>query len=215
MTDNNHPAALAAINRIAKPYTAKFWKQSRKCSTHGSRELQAGRPRQAATYLREAAGMTGYNASTAAEALLWLGEAQFKNGDYADAVESYNRYLRQRSPEAPANRALAYYDLGYARLALKDYADAKADFAKFIERTDRNADKTLLADAYNRMADAQYYMSDFQGAAATYSKALSTNPQAGDYPMFQQGNYEGTATRRCWELETLGNMIPRNSRGPP
>lgn len=211
MTDNNYPAALAAINRIAKPTHKVLEAKQKVLYTLGSRELQAGRPRQATTYLREAAGMTGYNASTAAEALLWLGEAQFKNGDYADAVESYNRYLRQDLGSA-ANRALAYYDLGYARLALKDYADAKADFAKFIERTDRNADKTLLADAYNRMADAQYYMSDFQGAAATYSKALSTNPQAGDYPMFQQGIMKGLQRDHAGKLETLGNMIEKFPR---
>lgn len=206
MTDNNYPAALEAIQRIPNPGPKVLAAKQKVLYTLGTRELQADRAPRALTYLSEAASMTGYDAATAADALLWKGEAQFKTGDYTGAVKSLNSYLKQNNG-SNYNRALAYYDLGYARLALKNHKEAKADFQKFIDKSGASADKAILADAYNRMADAQYYLSDFSGAASTYSKAYSTNPASGDYPMYQQGIMRGLQRDYRGKIEHLTSMM--------
>ena len=66
-----------------------------------------------------------------------------------------------------------------------------------------------MADAYNRLADSQYYTSDFAGAAATYEKAFHTNPEAGDYPIYQQGVMKGLRRDYKGKIETLSDMIAR------
>ena len=206
MTDNNYQAALEAIQRIPNPSQKVLAAKQKVLYTLGVRALQADQPKQAAGYLAEAASMTKYDAATAADALLWEGEAQFKAGDYKGAVKSLNSYLQQNQGST-YNRALAYYDLGYARLALKNYPEAKADFKKFVERADKSVDKSLMADAYNRMGDAQYYISDFSGAAGTYSQAYKTNPASGDYPMYQQGIMKGLQRDHRGKIAQLTDMM--------
>lgn len=206
MSDNNYQAALQAINRIQVPPRRVMAAKQKVLYTLGARELQAGRASQAATYLGEAASMTSYDPATAADALLWLGEARFKEGNYKEAVEAYNKYLSQDYGSA-ANRALAYYDLGYARMAMKDFADAKADFSKFIQRASATTNTPLMADAYNRMADSQYYLSDFAGAYSTYSRAYQSNPRAGDYPKYQKAIMKGLQRDHHAKISELASMM--------
>lgn len=208
ITDNNYQAALAAINRISNPTGRVLDAKQKVLYTLGTRDLRAGKPESALNYLSQAAAMQGRDAATAAEATLWKGECQYRLGQYKAAVESYNKYLRGNHGSS-ANRALAYYDLGYARFALKDFADAKADFSRFISNAGATTDKALRADAYNRLADSQYYTSDFAGAAATYEKAFRTNPEAGDYPIYQQGVMKGLRRDYNGKIETLTDMIAR------
>ena len=154
MTDNNYAAALAALDKVKNPGRDVLAARQKVLYSLGARELQGGDARQAMKHLQEAASMTGYDRTVAAEATLWTGECQYKLGDYAGAVKSYNSYLRQTDGDG-RNRAMAYYDLGYARFARKEFNDARADFGRFIAQTSRDTDRHLLADAYNRMADAQ------------------------------------------------------------
>lgn len=206
MTDNNYPAAVAAINRMKHPSAAVLAAKQKVLYVLGSRELQAGNARSALSRFQEASSMSKYDADVAAESTLWAGECQYKLGNYAEAVKSYNSYLTQQRG-SKVNKAIAYYDLGYARFALKNFADAKADFKKFLSTTPSNTNKQLLADAYNRLADSQYYTADFDGAATNYGKAYEVNPTAGDYPMYQQGVMKGLRRDYTGKIETLQEMM--------
>lgn len=208
MTDNNCTAALAAIEGIAKPSEAVLGAKQKVLYTLGTRELQSGDARSALKHLSEAASMQRFDATTAAEATLWTGECRYKLGDYAGAVKDYNAYLRNPSADK-RNNALAWYDLGYARFALKNFADAGSDFKKFISLAGKNADRHILSDAYNRLADSQYYTSDFAGAAENYGKALDIDPASGDYPMYQQGLMQGLRRDYAGKINTLSEMVSR------
>lgn len=205
ITDNNYPAALAAIEKVTHPSEAVLGAKQKVLYTLGTRELQSGDTHSALRHLTEAASMQRYDAPTAAEATLWAGECRYKLSDYSGAVKDYNAYLRNPAADK-GNKALAWYDLGYARFALKDFADAGSDFRKFIALS-TNADSRLLADAYNRLADTQYYTSDFAGAAKNYGLALDADPASGDYPMYQQGLMKGLRRDYDGKIETLSTMI--------
>lgn len=208
MTDNNYPAALAAIEGVAHPSEAVLGAKQKVLYMLGTRELQGGDTRSALKHLSEAASMQRYDAATAAEAMLWAGECRYKLGDYAGAVKDYNSYLRNPAADR-RNKPLAWYDLGYARFALKEFAGAGADFRKFIANSAGGTDRRLLADAYNRLADSQYYTSDFAGAAENYGLALEADPASGDYPMFQQGLMKGLRRDYAGKIETLSAMTSR------
>lgn len=205
MVDNNYEAALQAIDKVQHPNDAILAIKQIVLYSLGTRELQRGEPRKAIAHLQQAAGMSRLSPEVAAEASLWMGECQYKTGDYTGAVKSYNTYLRQKTGSA-RNRALAYYDLGYARFALKNFKDAKTDFRKFLQQPGE-ADKYMLADAYNRMADCDYYMRDFNGAAENYRTAYETNRQGGDYPIYQQGIMKGLTRDYAGKIETLTDMM--------
>ena len=206
MTDNNYAAALAAIEGIARPSEAVLGAKQKVLYTLGTRELQSGDTRSALKHFTEAASMQRHDAAIAAESTLWAGECRYKLGDYAGAVKDYNAYLRNSAADK-RNKALAWYDLGYARFAQKHFAEAGADFRKFIAASGQGTDRRLLADAYNRLADSQYYTSDFTGAAENYGAALEADPASGDYPMYQQGLMQGLRRDYAGKIETLTEMI--------
>ncbi|MDE6528964.1 MAG: tetratricopeptide repeat protein [Muribaculaceae bacterium] len=208
MTDNNYAAALAAIEGIANPSEEVLGAKQKVLYTLGTRELQGGDTRSALAHLTEAASMQRHDASIAAEATLWAGECRYKLGDYAGAVKEYNSYLRNPNADK-RNKALAWYDLGYAQFALKKFSEAGSDFRKFIAASGQGTDRRLLADAYNRLADSQYYTSDFAGAAENYGAALEADPASGDYPMYQQGLMKGLRRDYAGKIETLSAMTSR------
>ncbi len=205
MTDNNYEAALEAINKVQHPNDAVLGIKQMVLYSLGTRELQRSQPRAALPHLREAASMSRLSPEVAAEATLWMGECQYKLADYQGAVKSYNNYLRQSSG-SQRNRALAYYDLGYARFALKDFKDAKADFRKFLKQP-AGADKHMIADAWNRLADCDYYTRNFTEAAENYHAAYEANPQGGDYPVYQQGIMKGLTRDYQGKIDTLNDLM--------
>lgn len=205
MTDNNYPAALAAIGRVKHPSGDVLAAKQKVLYLLGMKELQAKQVKSAISHLEQASEMDEYSSEVATEATLWLAEAEYAAGEYADAVSDLTYYLRQK--DAP-NHAIAYYDLGYARFAQKQFADAKDAFKRFVANP-ADVSPELRADALNRMADSQYYTSDFTGAAATYRRAYEADPSAGDYPMFQLGLMKGLQRNHNEKIETLTDMMSR------
>lgn len=206
LTDNNYASALAAIEKVSRPGDAVLAMKQRVLYGLGTRELQSGDPRKALNHLKEAASLGRYDAEVGAEATLWTGECQYELGDYDGAIRSYNSYLRSGKGTS-ANRALARYDLGYARFARKQFADAAVDFSKFISSTPDKGNAHLMADAYNRLADCHYYAADFAKATENYGKAYQLDPASGDYPSFQQGLMKGLRRDHAGKTEALERMI--------
>lgn len=212
MNADNYSAALAAIDRIKKPSQSVLAARQGVVYMLGSRELQQGQAASALGHFREAAASKYGSKDIAVESRLWEGECLYKQGDYKGAVGAYQSFLKQATKKN-ANRALAYYDLGYAQFAQKQFADALKSFTTAVEtagqRGQEGFEKQQLADAYNRMADCRYYAHDFSGAAADYERALAENPMAGDYPMYQQGLMKGLRRDHAGKIATLSDMTRR------
>jgi len=101
-----------------------------------------------------------------------LGCAAYKRGDYAVAIENYNRAIKLR-PDDPFlynNRGLAYFEL-------KKYDEAISDYTKAIEL------KPDYATAYYNRGLAYFKKGSwgnnepFKNAIADFSKAIELNPK--------------------------------------
>lgn len=212
ITDNNYGAALRAINGIRKPSDRILAAKQKVLYMHGTRQLQAGRTDDAITCLKEARSLGRFSGEIASESTLWLGEAQYRKGDYAEAVKSYNSFLRE-TPSSNPNHSLALYDMAYARFALKDFSQAKDYFGRYLSSL--KSGKTpaevaaLKADAYNRMGDCSYYAADFTGAASYYNNAIDAAPEAADYPMFQTAIMKGLTRDHRGKIDGLDAMMRR------
>ncbi len=209
VTDKNYAAALAAINRIARPSDEILRAKQTVLYNLGARESRQGDAAKALPRLQEAASMGRFDAQLAAEARLWEGQALYRLGRYSEAAEALNAYLKSNS-RGNENRALAYYDLGYTRFALKEFPAAKHDFEKYLDGAGNGSDsRSQRADALNRVADCEYYAGDFSGADATYREAYELDPSTGDYPMFQQGLMKGLRRDHAGKIATLTEMARR------
>ena len=212
ITDNNYGAALRAINGIKNPSDKILAAKQKVLYMYGTRQLQTGRPDDAITYLKEARSLGRFSGELASESTLWLGEAQYRKGDYAEAVKSYNSFLRE-TPSSNPNHSLALYDMAYARFALKDFKEAARYFNQYISSLRKGktpADVVALeADAHNRLGDCAYYAADFTGAASEYEKAIAAAPESADYPMFQTAIMKGLTRDHAGKIEGLATMMRR------
>lgn len=205
LTDHNYEDALASINRMKNPGEKVMAAKQQVLYALGTRALAADNDKQALEYLRDASLMSRYDRATASRVALSLGEALYRNGDNAEAVEQFNEYLNN-TPAGDVNIPLARYDLGYARFALKDYKNAGINFSKVVDNPGRLG-KEVVVDALNRLADTEYYSNNFSAAAANYTKAYGMNPAAGDYPLFQQAVIQGYQRDNKAKIATINRLL--------
>ena len=189
LTDDDYEGALGAIRRMSAPTDEVLGAKQRILYTLGLRSMGAGRDAEAVDYLKQAEALKGYDAAIGAETSLTLGEAMYRTGDYDGAVTRLNEYLNG-SYGSERNRAVARYDLGYARFARKEYGTAEVSFNKVVS-SGKLLGHEVVADAYNRLGDIKYMSKDFSAASELYGKAYKENEKAGDYALFMQALMKG------------------------
>lgn len=205
LNDNNYESAWESINRINRPQPSLLAAKQKVAYTLGTRLLGADRVSDAIPYLQEAASLAQYDATVARETRLALGEALLRDDNAEEAVSLLQAYL-QDTPASEPNRAVAQYDLGYARMDLKDWTDAAVNFERVIANPGSLNDATL-ADTWTRLGDARYYSRQWQGAMDAYDKSYTMNRATGDYPLFQKGVMQGYVKKYGDKLMTLQNLL--------
>lgn len=205
LTDQNYEAALASIQRMHDPGDKVLAAKQQVLYALGTRALATSSTEQALNWLRQADALSRYDEKIAAQVALSLGEALYRDGQYAEAVKQIKRYMDE-APASDPNRAMALYDLGYAQFAQKSYKDAAATFDKFISMP-QNLGPEATVDAMNRLADSQFYAGNLAGALASYKKAYDKNPASGDYPVFQQAVIEGYRRDNQTKIATINRLL--------
>jgi tetratricopeptide (TPR) repeat protein len=206
MTDNNYPAALASIEAISNPSEKILKAKQQVLYTLGGRELAAGQTTQAISHLRQARALSKYNAAIGAETDLWLGEALYADGNYSEAAKSLTDAVNNKAL-GDTNRPLALYDLGYAQFSSTNYDDARSQFNKFVNSSNKSTKMT--ADAYNRIGDTYYYDRNFSDATNAYAKAYSLDPSTGDYALYQGALMKGLQQNRQGKIADLKTMLQK------
>lgn len=209
MTDNNYEKALASIDRIKHPSEQVLAAKQRVLYELGTRDLASKRVKQAMERFEQSKALGRYNKEIETECDLWLGDCQYRLGQYAAATRSLTSYIR-RSGATGYNGLVANYDLGYSYFGERRYADARKVFERVA--ADTNADADVRADVYNRIGDCYYYASDFGRAADYYDKSLQLNPTAGDYAIYQKALMRGLQRDHNGKIDLLQEMMRRYPR---
>lgn len=215
VTDHNYDAAIASINRTANPSAEVLAAKQQVLYALGLRDLGAKRLGDAIARLEQAKELSQYDSKVAHETKMALGEAYLLDGQNDKAAECLKEYLGSASAK-DANRRIAYYDLGYAELALKRYESAAAAFRNVID-TPGDMSKHTVADAYTRLGDANYYQKHWEPARKAYAHAIELSPRTGDYPLFQQAviaSYTSDQAERLRLLQRLRKEFPSSSLMP-
>lgn len=215
MTDNNYAAALASINQIKNPSKKILGAKQQVLYALGSREVMAGQNADAISHLKEAVSLRQHDAKTTRESELWLGEAYYANGDYADAQKSY-RNAMTGNRLSPENKAKALYGLGYSLFRDGDSESASRYFNDFLN-TRPEPSGLLKADALNRIADNYYKQKEFGKAASAYNDAYRANPSTGDYALLSRARmtgYSGNYKEKVSLLQQFIKEFPKSSMLP-
>ena len=135
--------------------------------------------------------------------LFWLGEIEYKSGDYAKAVNYYDYYLR-RAPKTEHEYKMALYNLGYAHFEQSNMAKSQKAFEGFIWLY-KTADR-YRADAYNRLGDTQYSQRKYADAVKSYEGAVALGTAEQNYAKYQRAISLGLAGKTKAKIGALRQM---------
>lgn len=207
MSEKNYDKALESIKKIKNPKTNILKAKQQVLYALGIQNFSSGKIPQAVKSFKEAKTLYIHDNEIARECDLWLGDCYSHQGKNSQASESYLEYLKQASTN-DTNVPLAYYGLGYSRFAEKRYDDAIVNFERVIKKP-AGLDKTVIADAYNRVGDCYYYKGKFEQANNYYSKSYDANPASGDYALYQNALMKGHSRDYDGELNDLDNLLKK------
>ena len=215
MGTNDYQRALTSINRINKPGAKVLKAKQRILYNMGVQAMANNRNKEADEYFKQAIAVGNYDKTALNESRLWLAEAKYREGDYKEATKYQQEYVKAID-KSDDNYGLAQYNLGYSLFEQKRYSEAKSAFQNAVASKQLSAD--LLADAYNRIGDAQYYARDFGGAQMSYDQAMRQGKgTSGDYSMYQKGMMMGLNHQYEDEINQMDALIaayPKSDLAP-
>ena len=215
MGTTDYQRALTSINRINKPGTKVLKAKQRILYNMGVQAMANNRNKEADQYFKQAIAVGNYDKTALNESRLWLAEAKYREGDFKEASKYQQEYVKAID-KSDENYGLAQYNLGYSLYEQKRYSEAKSAFQNAVASKQLSSD--LMADAYNRIGDSQYYARDFGGAQMSYDQAMRLGKNtSGDYSMYQKGMMMGLNHQYADEINQMDALIaayPKSDLAP-
>ena len=204
-TSKNYPAALASINKIKNPSAEIIQAKQKVLYNLGVMRFTDGDFQSAQDFMQQS-----IRTKDNAEAYYWKGESEYRLADYSLADTDLKHYLSMSSGNAK-NKALAKYTLGYSQFKQQKYTQAQPYFEQFISSSPSalaslSNEKSLRADAYNRLGDCQFSQRNYDAAYKSYQQALETDRTNGDYSLLQQALISGLRGNYDKKVELLGQL---------
>ena len=211
----DYKRALTSINRIKNPGPKVLAAKQKVLYNLGVQSLANNRGDEAADYFKQAINVGNYDKTALNESRLWLAEAQYRAGNYKEAARNQQEYVKQVQ-KGDDNYGIAQYNLGYSLFEQKQYAEARKAFRNAIDS--KMLSPELMADAYNRIGDTQYYARDFAAAQTAYDQAMRADKNAsGDYAMYHKGIMMGMSHQYAEEVAQMDALVkayPKSSFAP-
>ena len=206
MNTRSYDAALKSIAKISKPGPRIMEAKQKILFRLGTQAFANARFAEALQYFNRSLEVGQYNPSVKADAYYWRGEANYRLENYKNAGQDLRRYLELASNKRSQEYGLALYNLGYTDFKLKNYGSALNWFSRFVSEG-VNDNKQVLADAYNRMGDCNFYARKFDDARRSYDQAEQVDPSLGDYSLYQEGFVKGLQRDYTGKIQTLNQLI--------
>ena len=206
MNTRSYDAALKSIAKISKPGPRIMEAKQKILFRLGTQAFANARFTEALQYFNRSLEVGQYNSGTQADAYYWRGEANYRLENYQQAGKDLRRYLELVRNKRSQEYGLALYNLGYADFKQKNYSSALNWFSRFVNEGAKD-NKQMLADAYNRMGDCNFYARKFDDARRSYDKAEQVDPSLADYSLYQEGFVKGLQRDYTGKIQSLNQLI--------
>ena len=206
MNTRSYDAALKSIAKISKPGPRIMEAKQKILFRLGTQAFANARFEEALQYLNRSLEVGQYNFATQADASYWRGEAYYRLKNYKAAGQDFRKYLELTKNKRSPEYGLALYNLGYTDFNQKNYQGALNWFGRFVNESVHD-NKQVLADAYNRMGDCNFYARKFDDARRSYDKAEQVDPSLGDYSLYQEGFVKGLQRDYTGKIQSLNQLI--------
>ena len=110
------------------------------------------------------------------EATFWFGQCQYQMGLYEECCQSLIYFNDHKNAETDAQcDALAYYTMGYARLQLKKWHQARLNFERFMARPAASG-LQVYADGQKRCDESKRLEQKAAGASLSLPLSMTRTP---------------------------------------
>ena len=206
MNTRSYEEALKSISKIAYPDRRILEAKQKLLMRVGTQSFAQGKFDEAVKNFSSSLELGQYNRQTKADAFYWRGESKYRQGQYASAGNDISQYLEFAEDKNSMEYGLALYNMGYIAFKLKKY-DRALNWFRRCANSNAVTDKTVKADAYNRMGDCYFYNRQFTDAAQQYASASNVDPSFGDYSLFQEAFVKGLQRDYTGKIRTLNKLI--------
>lgn len=209
MTSKNYGDALLSMNKIANK-TPEIKRAYQRVSWLRGLELmkQLNYP-QAIESFDASLQYKIYKSQIAAECVYWKAEAQYRMGEFSEAVILYNEFIVSPGSGSSDYYKRAYYNIAYANFEQDKYDEASDWFRKFVNQSDKKSN--FVSDACNRIGDCFFLKRDYKNAADYYHKSAATNSWDTDYALYQEAlsvGLLGDSGEKSYLLEQIRTSYP-------
>jgi tetratricopeptide (TPR) repeat protein len=205
LTTKNYAAAYASIQKIKKPSARIVAARQRVLYCLGIQQFNIGNMDSCITYMTQSIADRKSDYDIEAQSLFWRGEAYYRTGKYTQAEADLEDFLGCTGAHATNVFNLAHYDMGYCDFSQKKYAKALQWFRKYVNL--ESANKTLIADANNRIGDCYFAARDLSNAEQSYAKVYALNGPGADYACYQRAFIQGLQKNYDGKISTLKKML--------
>ena len=206
MNTRSYDAALKSIAKISKPGPRIMEAKQKILFRLGTQSFANAQFAEALQYFNRSLEIGQYNTDTQADAYYWRGEANYRLENYKAAGKDLRKYLELAKNKRSQEYGLALYNLGYADFKQQNYNSALNWFSRFVNEGTKD-NKQVLADAYNRMGDCNFYARKFDDARRSYDKAEQVDPSLADYSLYQEGFVKGLQRDYNGKIQSLNQLI--------
>lgn len=204
LTTKNYAEAYASIEKIKEKNIQIYEARQRIAYSMGIEEFTNGNYQKAIDRFNTSLKDGQYNRSLEASTIFWRGEAYYKLKDFTKSGADFETFVNSIGARNCDEFVLAHYNVGYSKFTDKRYSDALTWFRKYVNMEEKN--KTLIADANNRIGDCYFYLRDFGNAVKSYSQVFSMRGPGADYACFQQAFIQGLQKDYNGKIATLNKL---------
>ncbi|MCQ2210621.1 MAG: tetratricopeptide repeat protein [Paludibacteraceae bacterium] len=205
LTTKNYSEALKSIQKIENKTLPIYEARQRITYSLGVQNYNIGEYEEAIKAFDESLQDGKYNSQLAASSIFWRGEAYYKMKEYDKASADFAQFVNSVGARSCDEFNLAHYNMGYTYFTQKDYSNALTWFRKYVNMEEKN--KTLIADATNRIGDCYFNFRDFDNAQKNYATVYALRGPGADYACFQEGFIQGLQKNYNGKISTLNKLI--------
>lgn len=204
LTTKNYAEAYASIEKIKEKNIQLYEARQRIAYSMGIEEFTNGNYAKAIERFNLSLKDGQYNRTLEASTIFWRGEAYYKQKDFTKSAADFQTFVNSSGARNCDEFILAHYNVGYSKFTEKQYSEALTWFRKYVNMEEKN--KTLIADANNRIGDCYFFQRDFGNAVKSYSQVYSLRGPGADYACFQQGFIQGLQKDYDGKIATLNKL---------
>lgn len=139
---------------------------------------------------------------------LLMGDIHSAKRQYNEAIQHYQSALDMGKISDAYTKAI--YGIAYAFYNQQRYNEAQKQLELFLAQ--REAPKSLLAEAYVRLADCHYVQKNYFAALDNYQKALQHNFADKDYILYQQAIIYDIQNKEAQAIPLLMQIIQKGAQ---